>query len=67
MSYVPHTPDEIRSMLEQIGANSIEELFEAECGCDLQFKPGDLLRDPRYGNVFNPSPAVPDADIDLCA
>ncbi|MAU43817.1 MAG: thiamine ABC transporter substrate-binding protein [Yangia sp.] len=21
----------------------IEELFEAECGCDLQFKPGDLL------------------------
>ncbi len=28
---------------------------------------GDLLRDPRYGNVFNPSPAVPDADIDLCA
>ncbi|MEE2703140.1 MAG: aminomethyl-transferring glycine dehydrogenase subunit GcvPA [Myxococcota bacterium] len=29
MSYVPHTPEEIRSMLEQIGANSIEELFEA--------------------------------------
>ena len=28
---------------------------------------GDLLRDPRFGNVFNPAPAVANADIDLCA
>lgn len=28
---------------------------------------GDLLRDPRYGNVFNPAPAVPASSIDLCA
>lgn len=27
---------------------------------------GDLLRDPRFGNVFNPAPAVANADIDLC-
>ena len=29
MSYVPHTPNEIRSMLEQIDVASIEDLFEA--------------------------------------
>jgi glycine dehydrogenase subunit 1 len=29
VSYVPHTPDEIRLMLEHVGAGSIEALFEA--------------------------------------
>ncbi len=29
MSYIPHTPEEIRFMLERIGATSIEELFES--------------------------------------
>jgi glycine dehydrogenase subunit 1 len=29
VSYVPHTPDEVRVMLERVGATSIEALFEA--------------------------------------
>lgn len=28
---------------------------------------GDTTRDPRFGNVFNPAPAVAESDIDLCA
>ncbi|MFI5315866.1 MAG: aminomethyl-transferring glycine dehydrogenase subunit GcvPA [Myxococcota bacterium] len=29
MSYVPHTPEEVRAMLARIGVDSLEELFEA--------------------------------------
>ena len=36
-----YAPDYITS--EWGPGPKIEELFEAECGCDLQFKPGDLL------------------------
>ncbi len=28
MSYVPHTPDEIQTMLDRIGVSSLEDLFE---------------------------------------
>ncbi|WP_018125194.1 aminomethyl-transferring glycine dehydrogenase subunit GcvPA [Desulfovibrio oxyclinae] len=41
MPYVPHTPDEVREMLDVIGAGSIEELF-AEIPEDLRPKSFDL-------------------------
>jgi len=33
----------------------IEEMFEAECGCDLQFKPGDLLVTSGIGGIYQPN------------
>ena len=31
MAYVPHTPDDIRSMLDTIGVGSVDELFASPC------------------------------------
>ena len=28
MPYIPHTPDDVRAMLDAIGADSIEDLFD---------------------------------------
>lgn len=43
MPFVPHTPDEVRAMLEVIGARSIEDLF-AEIKPDMRPKTFDLPR-----------------------
>jgi glycine dehydrogenase subunit 1 len=41
MPYIPHTPDEVREMLDVIGVSSIEELF-AEIPADLRPKSFDV-------------------------
>ena len=28
MPYIPHTPDDVRAMLDRIGAGSIDDLFD---------------------------------------
>ena len=49
MPYIPHTPDDVRAMLDAIGADSIEDLFD-EIPAHLKAA-GKLDARRRYGRL----------------